>query len=672
MKGIDMAVGTSDRGQWKTRWGFILAAAGSAVGLGNIWKFPYITGENGGGLFVLIYLICIALVGIPIMMAEIMIGRAAQKQPVVAFHTLAGKQTPWAGVGWLGVLAGFVILSYYIVVAGWAMDFTLKSVANFTEPIHDNAELVATNYRATASPEEMRLRLVDREYERDLREPLRQLQARVKPSDWDGYERYTAALAAAGARDLKRAEILHDVYTENGIMIDADADLQLLLSPSDRILIDEWQDLAQGGTTDAERAMQGAYDETRRRLVEDPEIMEHVEASEEILLDIEKLRRETRLAAMDKYPLPPDPEDGDADAIEARLDAERFIRDEATTLVRRTEIFDSVNTAFGQVATDGWTSVFWAALFMLITILIVASGVGAGIERACRLLMPMLFVLILVMVVYGSFKSGFSDAVSFVFKPDPHKLKASGVLEALGHAFFTLSLGMGAMITYGSYQKSKERLAGQSFTIAILDTGIALLACLMIFPITFSYGQDPDAGPGLVFKSMPLAFAEIGKGGMLLAIMFFGLVVFAALTSAISLLEVVASYFIDQWNWNRKRAAWIFGGVIFLFGIPSAFSMDPNFAMPGWAPSFGKNFFDTMDYLASNWMLPMGGLLIAIYAGWFMPRKMRDAELQGMPSLLVGGWFVLIRFIAPVLVIIVLAQKVGILDADEVLHGLFN
>jgi NSS family neurotransmitter:Na+ symporter len=194
----------------------------------------------------------------------------------------------------------------------------------------------------------------------------------------------------------------------------------------------------------------------------------------------------------------------------------------------------------------------------------------------------------------------------------------------------------------------------------------------MIFPIIFSYGQEPDAGPGLVFKSMPLAFAEIGAGGMLLAILFFGLLVFAALTSAISLLEVVASYFIDQWNWNRKRAAWIFGGVIFLFGIPSAFSMDPNFAMPGWAPSFGKNFFDTMDYLASNWMLPMGGLLIAIYAGWFMPRKMRDAELQGMPSLLVGGWFVLIRFIAPVLVIIVLAQKVGILDADEVLHGLFN
>ncbi|MCK4871578.1 MAG: sodium-dependent transporter [Phycisphaerales bacterium] len=591
-----MAAGNGERGHWKTRTGFILAAAGSAVGLGNIWKFPYITGENGGGLFVLIYLVCIALVGVPIMMSEIMIGRAAQKQPVAAFHALQGKKTAWAGVGWFGVLAGFVILSYYIVVAGWAMDFTLKSVANFTEPIHKTAQVEATTYRATEDIVDMRAMLVDRWTDRESKDEVALIRREVKPSAWEAYDRFTAAVASAGSGEHASAVLL-----------------------------------------------------------EDDELREGVEEVEAVQPRIETAKTDCRQAAIDHYATFSDKE----------------IRDEATTVIRRNSIYDAVNSAFGDVASDGWTTVFWAAIFMMATILIVAGGVGAGIERTCRVLMPTLFVLILVMVVYGAFKPGFGEAVSFVFKPDPHKLKASGVLEALGHAFFTLSLGMGAMITYGSYQKSKAHLAGQSATIAVLDTGIALLACLMIFPITFSYGQEPDAGPGLVFKSMPLAFAEIGKGGMLLAIMFFGLVVFAALTSAISLLEVVASYFIDERNWPRRRAAWILGCAIFLFGIPSAFSNDPGFAMSGWEPSFGINFFDTMDYLASNWMLPLGGLFIAVYAGWFMPKKMRDAELQGISPLLVMGWFVLIRFLAPVLVIIVLAQKVGILDADELLHGLF-
>ena len=166
--------------------------------------------------------------------------------------------------------------------------------------------------------------------------------------------------------------------------------------------------------------------------------------------------------------------------------------------------------------------------------------------------------------------------------------------------------------------------------------------------------------------SMPLAFAEIGQGGLLLAILFFGLVVVAALTSSISLLEVVASYFIDERGWRRTRAAWLMGGIIFLFAIPSAFSMDPDFAMAGWEPSFGVNFFDTMDYLASNWMLPMGGLLIAVYAGWVMPRKMRSAELEGLSSTLVIVWLVLIRFVAPILVILVLCQKVGLIDVNEI------
>ena len=200
------------RAQWGSRLGFILAASGSAVGLGNIWKFPYITGENGGGLFVLIYLACIALVGIPIMMAEIMIGRAAQAQTVVAFEKLQGKRTAWSGVGWMGVLAGFIILSYYIVVAGWAMDFTLKSVVNITAPIHDNAETQATSYRATADLEEMRLVLIDRKSSKDSKDPIALTKRKVRPSVWKIYERYEAALTSANVINIANIEAVQRAW----------------------------------------------------------------------------------------------------------------------------------------------------------------------------------------------------------------------------------------------------------------------------------------------------------------------------------------------------------------------------------------------------------------------------------------------------------------------------
>ncbi|MHC4416776.1 MAG: sodium-dependent transporter [Planctomycetota bacterium] len=586
-----------ERAQWTSRLGFILAAAGSAIGLGNIWKFPYITGENGGGLFVLIYLVCICLVGIPIMMAEIMIGRAARKQPVEAFHTLQGRRTAWAGVGWLGVLTGFVILSYYSVVAGWAMDYTLKSVANFTTPINEVAKQEAATYRATASLDEMRETVIERHTARDAKPMIDDIKRTIRPSALKAYERYQEALTSAGGSD-----------------------------------------------------------EARARLLEVEEVRAAVEAVEPMMARIAAVENDVRDEITARYALLPDNE----------------IRNEAQESKLREVMAREVETSFDAVASNGWMTSFWTLLFMLITITIVARGISGGIERTCRILMPLLIVLILVMVVYGASTEGFTAAMDFIFKPDVHKLRPSGVLEALGHAFFTLSLGMGAMITYGSYQTTKRALAGESVTIAGLDTAIALLACLMIFPIIMTYDQEPAAGPGLVFESMPLAFAELGRAGMLLGIIFFGLVVFAALTSAISLLEVVTSYFIDSHGWTRRRAAWLVGGAIFLFGLPAAFSDDPGFKMPGWAESYPASFFGTMDYMATNWMLPLGGMLIAIYAGWVMPARLRNAELDGLSPALAVGWLLLVRFVAPALVIIVLLQKVGILDADELLHGLFN
>ncbi len=579
-----------ERAQWNSRFGFILAAAGSAVGLGNIWKFPYITGENGGGWFVLIYLVCIALVGLPIMMAEIMIGRAAQSQPITAFEKLQGKKTPWAAVGWLGVICGFIILSYYIVVAGWSMDYTLKSVANFTDEIFSSAKADGYEYRAQTSMDQMRRDLVNRRAEVLRHQAEAPIKNQAAASYFSEYERFRAA-------------------------VDASPDPAL----------------------------------ARERLLEKPRLKAIVYEVELLLPKLDAIASEANTQAN----------------AEITLLTDREVRDQAEALARRNQISAEVGKRFGGLASDGWASSFWALLFILVTILIVAGGVSKGIERACRFLMPTLICLIIFMVIYGMFQPGFGQAVSFVFQPDLSRLKASGVLEALGHAFFTLSLGMGAMITYGSYQREKKGLAATSCWIAIFDTGIALLACLMIFPIIFTYGLEPHGGPGLVFVSMPLAFAEIGTGGLLLSILFFGLLVFAALTSSISLLEVLCSYCIDGLNWSRQRSAWVVGGLVFLFGTLSAFAMSEGFALTSWEPGFGKNFFDTMDYLASNWMLPIGGLFIAVYAGWFMPAKIRDAELVGLSPLLVSGWLILIRFIAPLLVLAVVADKVGILHIDE-------
>jgi NSS family neurotransmitter:Na+ symporter len=303
---------------------------------------------------------------------------------------------------------------------------------------------------------------------------------------------------------------------------------------------------------------------------------------------------------------------------------------------------------------------------------IVASGVTRGIELACRILMPVLIAMMIGLVIYAATLPSFGEALAFVFKPDAHALKPSGVLEALGHAFFSLGIGLGALITYGSYQKSKGTLFGESVWIAGLDTGIALLACMMMFPIIFAFGQDPGAGPGLVFISMPLAFAEIGSGGILLGAIFFSLLSFAAITSAISLLEVCASYLIDRWNWSRVRATLVIGLMISLVGALVAFSSGDGFLFRSWTPGFGMNFFDTLDFVASNWLLPIGGLLIAIYAGWFLPKRLRDAEISDEHPLAFGIWLFLIRFIAPAMVLVVLAQKIGLFDANEALYTLWH
>ena len=440
-----MAKGTassSKRGSWGSKFAFILAASGSAVGLGNVWKFPYITGMNGGGAFVLVYLLSVVLVGLPILIAEILLGKSAHRDPVGTFKVLSNGSKWWMLVGWMGVIAGFVILSFYSVVAGWAMNYLFKSV----------------------------------------------------------------------------------VHPFSGV---------------------------------------------------DPK---------------------------------------------------------------------SIAEMFGKLASDPKTEILWHFIFMFLTVIIVIGGVKAGLEKWSKILMPLLFLILLFLVGYGMTTSGFSKGIVFLFKPDFHKLTPQSILVALGHSFFTLSLGMGAMITYGSYLKNEDDIVGPAIWIAVLDTLIALLAGIAIFSIVFSFGLKPGAGPGLVFQTLPVIFAKI-KFGMFLSSLFFLLLTFAALTSAISLLEVVVAYFVDELSINRKIITPIVGFVIFLLGVPSAI----------W-----DGFFDIMDSVSTNFLLPVGGMFIAIFAGYVLNSQIKKINFSKYGELVYKGWNFTIRYISPILVLIILLNSLGL------------
>ncbi|MAY42774.1 MULTISPECIES: sodium-dependent transporter [unclassified Neptuniibacter] len=436
----------SIHGAWASRWIFILAATGSAVGLGNIWKFPYITGENGGGAFVLVYLFCILLVGVPIMMAEVLIGRRGRQSPINAMKDVAresGHSGKWSFVGWMGVLAGFMIFSFYSVVAGWVLYY----------------------------------------------------------------------IAGMGVGDF--------------------------------IAI---------GSEDA-------------------------------------------------------------------------------------------GNVFNGLLADTQTLLIWHSIFVVMVMLVIVGGVKKGLENAVKFLMPALFVLLLVMLGYSMQTEGFAKGWSFLFHFDVSKLKWDSVLEALGHAFFTLSLGMGAIMAYGSYMPKKTSIGGSVIWIAIMDTLVALIAGLVIFPIVFTNGMDPGAGPGLMFVTLPVAFGQM-PGGQIFGFVFFLLVGIAAWTSAISLMEPAAAWLVEKFGWHRIPACTVLGVIVWALGVAALGSF--NFMSD--VTIAGFNVFDFLDFMTANVMLPLGGLFIAIFAGWFMKRKMAENELAMSSPLLFNAWYIALRFIAPVAV----------------------
>ena len=447
-----------DRASFGSKIGAILAAAGSSVGLGNIWRFPYEAGNHGGAAFILLYLACVFIMGMPIMIAEFTVGRRAKASTGRAFGLLANN-SKWNVIGMLGVLAGLLILGYYSVVAGWTLEYILSSVTN-------------------------------------------------------------------GFADKK-------------------------------------------------------------------------------------------------------PED--------------FV------------------AAFQSFSQDPIRPVVWLLAFLLFTHYIVVKGVKDGIEKSSKILMPVLFILIVVLAICSMALPNASKGLEFLLKPDFSKVNADVFLGAMGQAFFSLSLGMGCLSTYASYFGSDTRLGKTALSVGVIDTFVAILAGLIIFPAAFSVGIQPDAGPSLIFITLPNVFQQAFGGipflAMIFSLLFYVLLALAALTSTISLHEVVTAYLNERFKISRNRAAMLVTGFCVVTGILSSLSLG------AWdAKFFSLGFFDLLDFVTAKLMLPLGGLLVCLFVGWYLKRSVSYEELtnyglQKAPYFPI--YMFILRYFAPIAIILIFVNELG-------------
>ncbi|MFA5496231.1 MAG: sodium-dependent transporter [Porticoccaceae bacterium] len=435
-------------GTWSSRWTFILAATGSAVGLGNIWKFPYIAGENGGGAFVLVYLCCILLVGVPVMMAEVMLGRKGGMSPINTMRSLtreAGVSPMWSGVGWVGAVVGILILSYYAVIGGWALDYILE--------------------------------------------------------------------------------------------------------------------MASG-------RLQGAsgYDSAAR---------------------------------------------------------------------------------FAELLGDPGRLILWQTIFLGLTMGVVIGGVTRGLGVAVRIMMPLLFLLLVALLFYGASRGNFTAGMAFMFNLRFDNLSWVGVLEALGHAFFSLSLGMGAIMAYGAYMPENAPIGKSVATIAFFDTLVSLMAGIVVFSMVFAIpGMEPGAGPSLMFQTLPVIFGNM-PGGLFFGALFFVLVTLAAWSSAISLIEPAVAWLIESKGFNRFSANLLLGIIAWVLGLGTvlSFNLWQDYTLAG------NTFFDIIDFVTASVMLPLTGLFIALFAGWKLKREVAIAALSDRAPHLLALWYWLLRYVSPAAIV---------------------
>ena len=317
---------------------------------------------------------------------------------------------------------------------------------------------------------------------------------------------------------------------------------------------------------------------------------------------------------------------------------------------------DGANSIFADLVSDPERLLAWHTIFMVMTVAVVSRGVKNGLEKAVTFLMPLLLILLVILVIYAMTSGYFMDGVRFLFTPG--EIDGKGILVAMGHAFFTLSLGMGAIMVYGSYLSQEYSIVKASMLIALADTVVALLAGLAIFPIVFAYGLEPGSGPGLIFQTLPIAFGHI-QGGTLMGVLFFALLLFAAWTSAISLIEPAVAYMVENLGFNRIAASVWIGGLTWFVGLGTVFSFNIWKEKTLSVPYLFENltFFDTLDYLTANIMLPLGGLFIAIFAAWVMRKESSKEELATLP-VIYKIWRFLVSYITPVAVIVVFLKAV--------------
>ena len=444
------------RGSFGSRFGVIAAVSGSVIGLGNIWRFPYVAGENGGAAFILIYIACSFLISIPLMLSEFSLGRSSKRNTKRAFQKLA-PGTRWNYVGYMGIFCAFILLSFYCVIAGWALEFIKESVLN--EFAGKSAAQISENF--------------------------------------------------------------------NGFI------------------------------------------------------------------------------------------------------------------------------------ASGWRPVVRMGVFMLSTAFIVWSGIEKGIERYTKIFMPVFIVLLAALAINSLTLPGAREGIGFLLRPDFSKITGATILKAMGQSFFSMSLGLGCMITYGSYIRKGENLPKVASMVALSDMSVAILSGIAIFPAVFSFGISPTSGPELVFLTLPNIFAQM-PGGYWIAIVFFVLLFLAAITSSISMFEVIAAYLTEELRMSRPKA--VVGVLVTILVTGSLCALSQR---PGSSLHIGSmNLFDLCDYLSSNVLMPLGGLLIVIFTGWvFSPEKLRN-ELTN--NLTVNQWCypairLLIRFVVPVVITLLFLTQIGIL-----------
>ena len=449
------------RGNFASKLGIILATAGSAVGLGNVWRFPFMAGHNGGAAFIVLYFGCILLLGIPGMVSEFIIGRHSQSNAARAYYEISGGQRRWRLVGYLGILTSTIILGFYAVVAGWCLQYLFASLTGHLS--------------------------------------------------------------------------------------------------------------------------------------------------------------------------------GDA---------------------------DYVLHYFQSFSSHPWKPVLWAVAFILITHLVIVRGVQNGIERASKLLMPLLLVLLVLIVIASCSLPGAMAGVEFLLKPDFSKVSGGVLLEALGQAFFSLSLGTACLCTYASYFSRDTNLLKSAGQIALLDTFIAILSGLMIFPAAFSVGVEPDAGPSLIFITLPnvfqQAFGHLPLLGYVIGILFYALLVFAALTSTISMHEISTAFFAEELNLQRKKAAWIETLVCILLAIGCSLSVGAVDSLT----LFGQSLMDFCDMLTAQIMLPLGAFLTSLFIGWVVDQRLVHDELTNQGTVSEGlfrAYQFSVRYIVPLCILLIFLHQFGVL-----------